>query len=104
VTARAPKLLLIACGALAREIAALRRLGGWDHVELDCLPAKLHVTPEAIPEAVRAKLESARGRYDQVCVAYADCGTVGRLSPRSRRPSPAPSTSPTSWLVTSTGS
>ncbi len=79
MTARAPKLLLIACGALAREIAALRRLGGWDHVELDCLPAKLHVTPEAIPEAVRAKLESARGRYDQVCVAYADCGTVGRL-------------------------
>jgi hypothetical protein len=79
VTARAPKLLLIACGALAGEIAALRRLGGWDHVELDCLPAKLHATPEAIPEAVRAKLESARDGYDRVCVAYTDCGTVGRL-------------------------
>ena len=77
--ARAPEVLLIACGALAREIEALRRLGGWDHVELDCLPAKLHTTPEAIAEAVRAKLEAARGRYDQVCVAYADCGTVGRL-------------------------
>jgi hypothetical protein len=74
-----PKLLLIACGALARDVAALRRHGGWNHVELDCLPAKLHTTPEAIPEAVRARLEAARGRYDQVCVAYADCGTVGRL-------------------------
>jgi hypothetical protein len=33
VKTRAPKSLLIACGALAREIAALRRLGGWGHVE-----------------------------------------------------------------------
>lgn len=71
--------LLIACGALATEVGALRKLGGWDHVEVQCLPASLHNTPAQIPDAVRAKLESVKGRYAEVFVAYADCGTGGRL-------------------------
>jgi hypothetical protein len=71
--------LLIACGALAREVKALRNLGGWDHVEIHCLRAELHNTPDQIPAAVRAKLEAVKGRYDEVFVAYADCGTGGRL-------------------------
>jgi hypothetical protein len=71
--------LLIACGALAREVEAVRRLGGWDHVEIDCLPAELHRTPEAIPEAMRARLDAAKGRFRAIFVAYADCGTGGRL-------------------------
>ena len=75
----APSTLLVACGALAGELVALQRLGGWGHVALECLPAALHATPDAIPEAVRAKLEAARGRYRQRCVAYGDCGTGGRL-------------------------
>lgn len=76
---RPASVLLIACGALAREIDALRRHSGWKHLAVDCLPASLHNTPDAIPEAVRAKLESVRDRYDSVFVAYADCGTGGRL-------------------------
>jgi hypothetical protein len=71
--------LLIACGALAREVKALRDLGGWDHVEIHCLRAELHNTPLQIPAAVRAKLEAVKGRYEKVFVAYADCGTGGRL-------------------------
>jgi len=71
--------LLIACGALAREVEALRRLGGWDHVDVECLRAELHNTPDEIPDAVRAKLEAAADRYDEIFVAYADCGTGGRL-------------------------
>ncbi len=71
--------LLLACGALARELLALKRLGGWDHVSIECLPARLHNTPREIPEAVRAKLEEVKDRYDEVFVAYADCGTGGRL-------------------------
>jgi hypothetical protein len=71
--------LLIACGALAREIEALRLRSGWRHLVVDCLPASLHNTPDRIPEAVHAKLESARGHYRNVFVAYADCGTGGRL-------------------------
>jgi hypothetical protein len=71
--------LLIACGALAREVKALRDLGGWDHVEIHCLRAELHNTPLQIPAAVRAKLEAVKGRYEKVFVAYADCGTGGHL-------------------------
>jgi hypothetical protein len=71
--------LLIACGALAREILALRQAGGWDHLEVDCLPAHYHNTPEAIAPAVRAKIRENRGRYGRVFVVYGDCGTCGAL-------------------------
>lgn len=71
--------LLIACGALAREILALRHAGGWDHLEVDCLPAHYHNTPEAIAPAVRAKIRENRGRYGRIFVVYGDCGTSGAL-------------------------
>jgi hypothetical protein len=71
--------LVLACGALARELLALKRLGGWDRVAIECLPSNLHNTPRQIPGAVRAKLERAKDRYDEVFVAYTDCGTGGRL-------------------------
>ncbi len=71
--------MLLACGALAQELLALKRLGGWDHVSIECLPYELHNTPRKIPEAVRSKLEEVKDRYDEVFVAYADCGTGGRL-------------------------
>ena len=71
--------LIVGCGALARELAALTRdLPG---VDVTCLPPLLHNRPDRIPEAVRAKVRVARasGRYDRVFVAYADCGTGGLL-------------------------
>lgn len=71
--------LLIACGALAREILALRQAGGWDNLEVDCLPAHYHNTPEAIAPAVRAKIRENRGRYGRIFVVYGDCGTSGAL-------------------------
>ena len=54
--------LLIACGALGREIIELIELNGWRHFDVACLPAKLHNTPDLIPEAVRAKIRAARPR------------------------------------------
>lgn len=74
--------LIIACGALAREILALKRLNGWDHLDLRCLPANLHLWPDRIPDAVAAAVAEARGRYGAVFVAYADCGTGGLLAAR----------------------
>lgn len=71
--------LIIACGALAREIVALRTLNNWPHVAVQCLPADLHNRPEKIPEAVRAKIRAARGQFASIFVAYADCGTGGLL-------------------------
>lgn len=73
------RLLVLACGAIAREVLAVIELNGWEHVEVRCLPAKLHSTPDRIPAAVDAKLTELAGRYERVFVAYADCGTAGRL-------------------------
>lgn len=72
-------ILVIACGALAREIVALRKLNDWPHMEVQCLPADLHNRPEKIPAAVREKIRANRGRYSSIFVAYADCGTGGLL-------------------------
>lgn len=72
-------LLIIACGALAHEITALRRANRWDRLEVRCLPAELHNRPEKIPAAVRALIRASRSRYRSIFVAYADCGTGGML-------------------------
>ncbi len=72
--------LLIACGALAREVLALTEANGWRHMALACLPAKLHNRPERIPEAVRDRVRRARTEgYERIFVLYADCGTGGLL-------------------------
>jgi len=71
--------LVIACGALAHEISALRRLNGWAALDVQCLPPELHNHPEQIPGRVREAIEAARARYAKIFVAYADCGTGGRL-------------------------
>lgn len=77
--ARTGKVLLLACGALAREILALIELNGWTHLDLQCLPAILHNTPDRIPAAVEAAVTAHRAAYDDVFVVYADCGTGGLL-------------------------
>jgi len=71
--------LLIACGALARELLAVTEAHGWSNLSVTCLPAHYHNTPGKIPEAVRAKIRDNRGRYDRIYVAYGDCGTGGLL-------------------------
>jgi len=71
--------LVIACGALAREIVALRQADGWSHLDVQCLPAELHNTPRQITAAVRKKIHANRGRYASMFVAYGDCGTGGEL-------------------------
>lgn len=72
-------MLILACGALAREILALIALNGWSHMTLTCLPASLHLYPEKITDAVAEAVATHRGRYDRIFVAYADCGTGGLL-------------------------
>lgn len=73
------RVLIIACGALAHEIIALRQANGWQHLDLACLPAILHNRPEKIPPAVEAAVERHRATYARIFVAYADCGTGGEL-------------------------
>ncbi len=71
--------LIIACGAIAKEIVELKRLNGWSHIEIQCLPANLHNRPEKIPAAVRAQIEKRQDEFEHIFVAYADCGTGGLL-------------------------
>lgn len=105
----APRTLVIACGALARELLEIVRMNHLDDVTVECLPAALHNRPSEIPDAVRARIRRARQRttesltessasvdpldpvdgttvlgerasnYDTIFVAYADCGTGGLL-------------------------
>ncbi|MEL7091544.1 MAG: DUF1638 domain-containing protein [Pseudomonadota bacterium] len=72
-------ILLIACGALAREILALKEINGWDHMTLTCLPAKLHLYPDKITDEVRKAVAKNRESYTRIFVVYADCGTGGQL-------------------------
>jgi hypothetical protein len=71
--------LVIACGALAREINALKQSHGWQHLHLKCIDAQLHNRPERIPERLRDKIRQYKQRYDRIFVAYADCGTGGAI-------------------------
>ena len=75
--------LLIACGALAREILAIRKQKGLENLHVTCLPSKLHNRPALIPERVREKIRAAKSsskpRYDKIYVLYGDCGTGGML-------------------------
>lgn len=73
------RILLIACGALAREILDIKAANGWDHLDLQCLPAILHNHPEKIVPAVQAAVTQHRASYDDIFVVYADCGTGGQL-------------------------
>jgi len=76
------RVLLLACGALAHEILALKAANGWAHLDLQCLPANLHLWPDRIPDAVQTAVEKFRDRYERVFVVYADCGTGGLLQAR----------------------
>ena len=71
--------LIIACGALAREIQQLIDINGWTDVDVQCLPADLHNRPNQNPDRVLDKIQSNRDRYAHIFVAYADCGTGGLL-------------------------
>jgi hypothetical protein len=69
---------VVACGALAAGVRRIASRRGWA-VDVHPLPALLHNRPERIPAAVEASLGRLAGEYDDVAVAYADCGTYGAL-------------------------
>jgi hypothetical protein len=71
---------VVACGALAREILAVCETNKLDHINLTCLPAILHNHPEKIPDAVdKAIVEAKAEGFENIFIAYADCGTGGLL-------------------------
>jgi hypothetical protein len=75
----APSLVIIACGALGRELTAILAQNAFAGVKVACLPAKLHNRPQLISEAVRRKIMTLRPLGAPIFCAYGDCGTGGEL-------------------------
>jgi len=73
------KVLLLACGALAREIVDLVEANAWGGFAIQCLPAKWHNTPHYIVPALREKIQTNRQHFEKMFVLYGDCGTGGQL-------------------------
>ena len=74
-----PRTLVIACGALARELALLVKVNRLDHLDITCLPAIWHNFPQKITPGVEARIRAARGKYAEILCLYGDCGTGGEL-------------------------
>ena len=83
------KPLLLACGALVRELrAVLDQEGLTEAVEVEYLPAPLHNHPDRIVPEIEARLAGI-DLDRQIFLGYADCGTGGMLDAfieRSERP------------------
>lgn len=71
--------LVIACGALAREIHYLKKTNGWEHLHLTCIDAALHFRPDLIGDQLRKRIAKYREEYESIYVAYAECGTRGEI-------------------------
>jgi len=76
---KSDKILVIACGALAKEITALIQMNNWTHLQLRYLPAKFHNEPKNIPQNIRKYLVNAQNKFSRIFIGYADCGTGGKL-------------------------
>ncbi|MEM1366310.1 MAG: DUF1638 domain-containing protein [Pseudomonadota bacterium] len=71
---------VIACGALANEMLAIKAQANLGHLDVMCLPAILHNSPQDIPSAVENAIVDARAHgFGSIFVGYADCGTGGML-------------------------
>jgi hypothetical protein len=71
--------LVIACGALIREIQAVTAANGLDTLDIRAVPATYHNRPEKIAPGVKRLIDRARGKYRHIFVAYAECGSGGAL-------------------------
>ena len=78
------RILLIACGALAHEVLAVIKANGWGHMDLQCLPAKLHLYPDKITAEVERVVRACRAAYKTIFILYADCGTGGLLQQKCK--------------------
>lgn len=73
------RVLVIGCGAMARELLDIVSFNRLEAVEVTCLPASYHNTPALIPGAVDERIRRAGDSYERIFVAYGDCGTGGEL-------------------------
>ena len=77
----AAKRLVLGCGALAHDMIALVKHNEAlkSCIDIRCLPAKLHNTPQLIAGEVDKYLQQHAHAYADIFIAYGDCGTAGEL-------------------------
>ena len=73
------KTLLIACGALACEMETLKKHNRLESWEIRFLPARWHNHPQKIPHCLETILKEEQGRYSNIWIGFADCGTGGQI-------------------------
>ncbi|MBX2836920.1 MAG: DUF1638 domain-containing protein [Gammaproteobacteria bacterium] len=73
------KTLVLACGAISHELVAVLKANDWHHIDIQCLPADWHNTPELIAPAIEQKILENQLKYDRILVGYGDCGSGGKL-------------------------
>jgi Protein of unknown function (DUF1638) len=74
------RVLVIACGMIAREVQGVIADLALDHIDLTCLPAEFHHKPSKIAPAMeRAILKAKSQGYSKIFAGYAECGTQGAL-------------------------
>jgi hypothetical protein len=78
VTRTGARVAVIACGAVAKDTAALVERHGWS-ADVHGISSDLHMTPLEIAPAVEEKIRKLEGDYERIVVVYGDCGTGGRL-------------------------
>ena len=79
------RLLVIGCGALAEELSMLKRANQWTALDIKCLDAALHNRPEQIADRLESLLARHHPDYDNILIAYADCGTGGAVDRVAQR-------------------
>ncbi len=77
--AQPKRTLVLACGALVNELQQIRETNHLDHLDIECLPAKLHLRPHQIPIELRKRLDRSINSYDEIVIGYGDCGTAGAI-------------------------
>jgi hypothetical protein len=75
------KRLVLGCGALVYDLLRLVKQNPSfsDKVNIQCLPASWHNSPQLIAPGVEDYLSKNAHFYEEVYIAYADCGTGGAL-------------------------
>ncbi len=75
-----PPTRVIGCGMIAREILAVCEQLNLTHIDLKCLPAMWHHHPDKItPGVEQAIIDARKEGFEDIFIAYADCGTGGLL-------------------------
>lgn len=60
-------------------MVAIAKANQLTHLDIQCLPAEWHNTPDRIAPAVSEKIYAAKATHARILVAYGDCGTGGML-------------------------